>query len=63
MKVFKFFEFAYLAITFFFIYQAYIEWGQEGGRSMLYIFFAAIAMFMFFFKRNFRKRFEANNKK
>lgn len=62
MKFFRFFEYAYLAIMCFFIYQAFIEWGQEGGRSFLYLFFAAIAVFMFFFKRNFRKRFEANSK-
>ncbi len=62
MKVFRFFEYAYLAIMFFFIYQAYAEWGEEGGKSMLYLFFAALAIFMFFFKRKFRKRFEANNK-
>ncbi|WP_369872392.1 hypothetical protein [Aquimarina sp. Aq78] len=62
MKVFRFFEYAYLAIMCFFIYEAYVEWGQEGGRSILYIFFAIAAIFMFFFKRNFRKRFDANNK-
>ncbi|WP_073319499.1 hypothetical protein [Aquimarina spongiae] len=62
MKVFKFFQYAYLAIACFFIYEAYLEWGQEGGKSMMYLFFAVIAVFMFFFKRNFGKRFEANNK-
>ncbi len=62
MKVFKFFEYAYLAIMCFFVYQAYVEWEQEGGRSILYLFFAGAAVFMFFFKRRFRKRFEANNK-
>ncbi len=61
-KVFKFFEYAYLAIVCFFAYQAYVEWGQEGGRSMLYIFFAGAAIFMFVFKRNFRKKFERSNK-
>ncbi len=62
MKVFRFFEYAYLAIMFFFIYEAYVEWRQEGERSILYMIFAIAAIFMFFFKRNFRKRFEANNK-
>ncbi|MDY8134730.1 hypothetical protein [Aquimarina sp. 2201CG5-10] len=61
-KIFRFFEFAYLAIMCFFIYQAYVEWGQEGNRSVLYLCFAGVAIFMYFFKRNFRKRFEANNK-
>ena len=61
MKISKFFEYAYIAAMLFFVYQAVIEWGQEGGRSILYLFFAAIAIFMFFFKRNFRKKMEANN--
>ncbi len=62
MKIFRFFEFAYLAVMLFFLYQAYEEWGAEGGRSILYLCFAAVAVFMYFFKRNFRKRFDANNK-
>lgn len=61
-KVSRFFEYAYLAVMCFFLYQAYVEWGQEGGRSILYLCFAGAAVFMYFFKRNFRKRFEANNK-
>ncbi|WP_405205047.1 hypothetical protein [Aquimarina sp. LLG6339-5] len=62
MKIFRFFEIAYLAIMCFFVYQAYEEWGKEDSRSILYLCFAAVAIFMFFFKRNFRKRFDANNK-
>ncbi|AXT62600.1 hypothetical protein D1816_20305 [Aquimarina sp. AD10] len=62
MKVFKFFEYAYLAIMCFFLYQAYADWGSGEGRSYMYIVFACIAVFMFFFKRNFRKKFDANNK-
>ncbi|MCK8521196.1 hypothetical protein M0D21_06445 [Aquimarina sp. D1M17] len=62
MKVFRFFEYAYLAIMCFFAYEAYNDWGEENSRSMLYLFFAIMAAFMFFFKRNFRKRFDANDK-
>lgn len=61
MKIFRFFEFAYLAITCFFLYQAYEEWGQQDSRSVLYLCFAGVAVFMFFFKRNFRKRIDANS--
>ncbi|MBP2831692.1 hypothetical protein J8281_05770 [Aquimarina sp. U1-2] len=63
MKVFKFIEYAYLAVMCFFLYEAFEEWKVEGGKGYLYLFFAVIALFMFFFKRNFRKRFEANNKR
>ncbi|QKX07536.1 hypothetical protein HN014_04800 [Aquimarina sp. TRL1] len=62
MKVFKIFEFAYLGIMIFFLYSAYTEWGVEGGKGPLYLLFAGVALFMFFFKRKFRKKFEANRK-
>jgi len=62
VKIFKFFELAYLVITFFFLYQAYEEWGKEDSRSILYLCFSGAAIFMYFFKRNFRKRIDANNK-
>lgn len=62
MRFFKFFEYAYLAIMAFFLYQAYLEWGLQGSKSVLYLFFAVIAIFMFFFKRNFRKKYQGNKK-
>ena len=61
MKIFKFFEYAYLAIMAFFIYKAYEEWGNEDSRSILYVCFAAVALFMYFFKKKFRKKLDANN--
>ncbi len=63
MKIFKYIEYIYLIAACFFLFEAYSEWGNEGYRSFLYLFFVVAAIFMFFFKRNFRKRFEANNKK
>ncbi len=62
MKFFKFFEYAYLVVMCFFAYEAFRNWEQETNKAILYICFAAIALFMYFFKRNFRKRVEANNK-
>ncbi|WP_459211569.1 hypothetical protein [Aquimarina rhabdastrellae] len=60
MKIFKFFEYAYLVAVVFFLYQAYVEYGQEGGKSVLFLIFAGVALFMFFFKRKFRKKFTQN---
>lgn len=62
MKIFRFFELAYIAIMFFFLYQAYVEWGKEDSRSILYICFAGVAIFMYFFKRKFRKKFDSDKK-
>ena len=61
-KIFRFFAVAYLFVAVFFFHQAFIEWNQEGGRSYVYLFFAILAVLMFFFKRNFRKRYDSNNK-
>jgi len=61
-KFFKFFEYAYLAIAVFFLFKAYEDWGQEQNRSYLYIGCAVVAVFMYFFKKKFRKRIEMNNK-
>ena len=62
MKIYRFFEYAYLAIVFFFLYKAYAEWGIEDSRSILYICFAVVAVFMYFFKRKFRNKLDSDKK-
>lgn len=61
-KVYRFFEYAYLIIAVFFAYEAINNWGPERNRAYLFIFFVIVAIFMFFFKRNFRKKMEERNK-
>lgn len=61
-KVYRFFEYAYLVIAVFFAYEAINNWSTQRNRAYLFIFFVAVAIFMFFFKRNFRKRIEEQNK-
>jgi hypothetical protein len=63
MKFFKYFEYAYLVFTALFFFEAYREWGDESGRSYLFLFLALVALFMFFFKRRFRRKLEERNKK
>lgn len=58
MKFFKYFEFAYLFIAAFFLFEAFRIWNEERNRAYLFIFFVVIAIFMFFFKRRFRKKLE-----
>ena len=60
MKVFKIFEYAYLVVAAFFAVEAYRIWGESQGRAYVYIAFVVIAIFMFFFKRRFRKKMEQN---
>lgn len=62
MKFYKFFEYAYLVVAAFFAYQAYESWGNERGRAIMFIAFVVVAIFMFFFKRRFRKKIEQHKK-
>lgn len=59
MKYFKFFEFAYLGFAVFFIYEAIRKWNEPSQQKYIFLAIALMAVFMFFFKRRFRKKTEA----
>ncbi|CAN5309229.1 hypothetical protein BH23BAC2_BH23BAC2_19120 [soil metagenome] len=61
-RFYKYFEFAYLIFAAFFLFEAARIWNTERGRAWLFIGFVAVAIFMFFFKRRFRKRLEDRNR-
>tara|TARA_R100001369_G_scaffold38462_1_gene64212 strand:- start:79822 stop:80013 length:192 start_codon:yes stop_codon:yes gene_type:complete len=61
MKFFKYFEYAYLFIAAFFLFETVRIWNTERSRAYLFIFFVVIAIFMFFFKRRFRRKLENDN--
>ena len=61
-KVYRLFEYAYLVIAVFFAYEAIVNWKKAPERAYLFIFFVVVAVFMFFFKRNFRKKIENRSK-
>ncbi len=62
LNVYKFFEYGYLIIAVIFIIQAILRFSYDPKKAGLFILFAVFAVFMYFFKRWFRKnRFE--NKK
>lgn len=63
MRFFKFFEYAYLAFAVFFIFEAVRNWNGPGDKKYLFLGIAVLAVFMFFFKRRFRKKMEQRNKK
>ena len=44
---------AYLVVT---------NWAENRNRAYLFAFFIVVAIFMFFFKRRFRKSLEERNK-
>ncbi len=61
-RFYKYFEFAYLIFAAFFIFEAFRIWDTERNRAYLFLFFVVVAVFMFFFKRRFRKRLEDRNR-
>lgn len=63
MKYFKIFEIAYLVIAIVSIYEVYAEWGVDRNRAYLFLFFAVFSLFMFVFRRRYRKKFQNRNKK
>ena len=62
MKFSKFFEVAYLVVAVFFIYESVRIWDTERSRAYVFIFLSVIAVFMFFFRRRFRKKYEDRKK-
>lgn len=44
------------------LYLVKTHWLDNRGRAYMFIFFAILALFMFFFKRKFRKMTEQRNK-
>lgn len=62
MKFYKYFEYAYLFIAAFFLFETIRLWNTERNRAYLFIFFVIMAVFMFFFKRRFRRNYEDRNR-
>ena len=52
----KYLELAYAIIGIIFIGEGIVSWTEDIEKAYLSIAFGALAIFMFFFKRNFRKK-------
>jgi hypothetical protein len=61
-KIYRLFEYAYILMAALSLYVVIINWEEDRYRSYLFAFFGIVAIFMFFFKRNFRKKIEERNK-
>jgi hypothetical protein len=57
-KFSKYFEFAYLIIGVVFIIDGIIKLTEESEKAFMVLVFGVAAIFMFFFKRRFRKKRE-----
>lgn len=61
-SVHKIFQFGYLIIAIVFIVEAVLGWSEDRMRSYMYLAFAVVAVFMFFFKKRFREKIRNKDK-
>ncbi len=61
-KLYLLFEYLYIVMALFSIYIIISAWETDRNRAYLFMFFTIVAIFMFFFKRKFRKKIENSNK-
>lgn len=62
MKSLKIFQYAYIFFAILFSYEAIANWNVDREKSYLSLLFVALAIFMFFFRKKFRKKIEDRNK-
>ncbi len=62
MKLLQFLQYAYLIFAVLFLYDVISKWNTDRNGAYISLFFAALAIFMFFFRKKFRKRFEDRGK-
>ncbi|BAO76141.1 hypothetical protein [Winogradskyella sp. PG-2] len=55
------FQYVYLIFAALFLWDAISNWSIERSRSYMSLLFVALAIFMFFFRKRFRKKFEDRN--
>ena len=58
VKHYNFFEYAYLIIAIVFIIETFLNWKTDPQKSYIFLAFAALAIFMYFFRKKFRKKFD-----
>jgi LPXTG-motif cell wall-anchored protein len=61
-NIWKIFEYGYLVIAVVFGVETVLKWNEDRERAYLLAGFTLLAIFMYFFRRRFRKRRETPNK-
>ncbi|MEN3325013.1 hypothetical protein VP395_14840 [Mariniflexile soesokkakense] len=62
MKYSKIFQYAYLVFAALFIYDGVTKWNDGTNSAYVSLGLAALAVFMYFFRRKFAKRYDNTNK-
>lgn len=63
MGYLKYTQYVYLVFALFFIFDAISKWNDPTATPLLSLAIAGVAIFMFFFRRKFSKKFDDRNKK
>ena len=63
IKFLRYTEYLYLAVAIISVYKTVTLWNVDRQETYLFIFFAVVSTGMFFFRRNYRKRFEKHKGK
>ncbi|NJX16208.1 hypothetical protein [Tamlana crocina] len=58
MKIAKIFQYAYLVFAVLFLYDAISKWNDGTHGAYVSLALAGLAVFIFFFRRRFRKKYE-----
>ncbi|SDD57797.1 hypothetical protein SAMN05421636_10189 [Pricia antarctica] len=58
IKILRYTEYLYLGVFIFSLYRIYTDWNLDRQSAYLFVFFAIVSIGMFFFRRNYRKKFE-----
>jgi uncharacterized membrane protein len=61
MKLLRIFQYAYIIFAILFLYDAISNWSVDRNRAYMSLFFAALGVFMFFFRKRFAKKFQDRN--
>jgi len=62
MKILSLLQYLYLLFAVLFLVDMSSKWNSDRNAAYLSLFFAVLAVFMFFFRKKFRKRFEDRGK-
>ncbi|WP_370390747.1 hypothetical protein [uncultured Winogradskyella sp.] len=62
MKLLRIFQYAYIIFAALFLWDAYTNWSIDRNRAYMSLFFAALGIFMFFFRRRYANKFKDRNK-
>ncbi len=62
IKILRYTEYLYAIVAIFSVYRIFTDWSTDRDMAYIFIFFTVISTGMFFFRRNYRKKFEQREK-